>query len=692
MFQKIKLQFTLLKSKKPKKFWLASVFSFVLGLAMTFPKMASAAFIEKIASAVLLKPIVILADLLAWIGSQLVILEGTIIDWLVNNSQFTKLAVVQTGWGIARDISNLFFIGVLIYIAFGVILRLEKFNASKLIFQLVLIAILINFSLMISGIIIDFSQALFKFFVFAPIQGDVDLSPQLANALKLQSFWDSGQGIAGTADSFDYSFGQEIMRTIGKLFVTVIFTFITVIVFGAMIVMLFIRNIYLWILLILAPLAWFCKLIPVPKIKGLASQWWDKFLQWAFMAPIMGFFIFLTLLTAMGREALTRGFATTANSSDLFSGNFSAVNIFQFLAVIGMMVGGLGVSASMGNKAAQGALGIINKTGKGVKGYMSRKTTQGVGWAGGGALAGISKGVGKIPLVGGLLSKPIGVAGRNLEAKGYEAQQEEIKKANKRIEGMTLGQLNKDFSTLTQNEKTAAIEKAMKAGKMPENMKDTAMTMAAERSKKGDTNFDKELLKIDPTLRSDWQPTIRQITKLEDEKKGLRDEGAIKIKQEEIDKFSASLQDKVTETLKGLKSTEVAKTLATVMDNEKISGGVKKAFVEYAANLNDNNTVMNITGKITELPQKVSFVSTLLKMRENRAVNTQEPLEKQKLEDRNARLVKTLLRNAGIRETDFWETLLVASRPKAPQTAATGEPEVPKTAEENAKANPSEVV
>jgi len=484
---------------------------------MIVPKIASATIFETIASSVVNKIAAILSYILGWLGSQVVILEGTIIDWLVNHSQFTKLFVVQTGWGIARDVANLFFIGILIYIAFGTILRLEKFNTSKLLFNLVLFAILINFSLTISGIIIDFSQALFKFFIFAPIKGEFELSPQLANALSLQNFWAPG-GSATQFEAYDFTLSETMLKALAQIILTVIFTFITVIVFGAMIAILFIRNIYLWTLLILAPIAWICGIVPLKQIRANAGKWWDQFIKWATVAPVLGFFIFLALLAAQGRAQLTGGFETTSPGgmpNDLFRDNFNPVNIFQFVAIIGLMIAGLIAAEAFGAKTAGAARGMIEKRGKAIKGWMQRQGTKGAGAVGGGALAGISKAASKIPFVGGLLSQPISVAGRNLQARGEIIKESEREKAKKRIAHIkSLDELSNTFPTLTGNEQIAAINKAMKVGKMPDNMKDVAMKLAA----KGEINK-MELLKIDATLRPEWQEPSKKISELNEKRR-----------------------------------------------------------------------------------------------------------------------------------------------------------------------------
>lgn len=629
----------------------------------------------------------------AYIGAQFIGLESKLLAWLIDMSSFTKMPVVQVGWKVSRDFANLFFIAILIYLAFSTILGLgDSSSIQKTLFKVIVIAVLINFSLMICGIIIDFSQMLFKYFIFGNLpagsKDSAHFSESFANALHIKDFW------TPLTTEAKQNVGTTLLTLFAQLVFVVVFIYVLVIVLGSLVVTLLVRNFWLWTLLILVPLAWFCGIIPLPVLSKYAKQWWDNFLKWCFMAPIMAFFVFLAMTVTIHSTELQQANVLPsqqaqeqmADQNGIFSYTFNQQSVFnpfnlmQMFLVIGFLMTGLIVGNSMGSKAAGAAQRLISRTGKSVQGYMSRKTTQGIGRVGGGVLGGLSEDMSKIPLVGGFLSRPVGVAGRFLESKGDEVTKKEMAKVEKRIEGLSLSQLNDRFSTFTQNEKTVAIQKAMKAGKMPENMKDTAMAMAAERRKKGDTDFDKELLKIDPTLRSDWQPDIRKINKLEEEKKGLSDKAAIESKERDIADSRDALNEKVTGTLKGLKSTEVAKTLATVMDNDKISEGVKDAFAKFAVDL-DNNTVINVTNKITELPQKVSFAEKVLKMRKDKVARTKDPSEKQELEDRNASLVRVLSRNAGLRETNFFseinkERIAKSEGPKIILTDEYGNPKV----------------
>jgi hypothetical protein len=64
--------------------------------------------------------------------------------WLVIIILFTQTPC-SNGWVITRDIANMFFIVILLVIAFATILQIEQYNYKKWLPKLILMAILINF-------------------------------------------------------------------------------------------------------------------------------------------------------------------------------------------------------------------------------------------------------------------------------------------------------------------------------------------------------------------------------------------------------------------------------------------------------------------------------------------------------------------------------------------------------------------
>jgi hypothetical protein len=444
--------------RKPKTIWLVFV-SFItsfFGLTLSQINYAQAdifGFLSDIGSKVVTFPIVLMGEIVSFVAGNIVILEGKILDTIVSDSLFTKLLFVQKGWAAARDIANLFFIVILIYIAFAIILRLQKMDAKKLLFKVITIAIIINFSLMIGGMIIDFSQVLFRFFVFGGLKEGVSFSTGLANSVRLQDYWSAAKENLGSDSSLNeetLSFGNQVLVRITQALTKATLMSIAALAFGALAITLVVRNIWLWVLLILAPIAWFVSIVPLGELSSLGKKWWSNFIKWVLIAPVMGFFIYLVLMMGSTKVKLIN--TTVESGSDVFSKQFNLSNILQFIVVIGLMVGSLMAGQSLGSSAAGSALGMVNKAKKGTQKWMGRKAMQSPPARG---VGNVLMGMGNIPLIGGAFKR----AGMATQRGTTAAKGEDLKKAQDRLKYMTDDELKKNLSMFNKREMEAAFKK-----------------------------------------------------------------------------------------------------------------------------------------------------------------------------------------------------------------------------------------
>ena len=65
---------------------------------------------------------------------------------LASYNNYIDTAVVQLGWVMVRDVANMFFVVVLLIIAFATILGLEQYEWKKGLAKLIIMALFINFS------------------------------------------------------------------------------------------------------------------------------------------------------------------------------------------------------------------------------------------------------------------------------------------------------------------------------------------------------------------------------------------------------------------------------------------------------------------------------------------------------------------------------------------------------------------
>ena len=98
------------------------------------------------------------------IGKLLLMMVAVLIDIAQYNS-FATSVVVLNGWSIVRDVANMFFILILLLIAFSTMLGIEKYDYKKHLSKLLIAAVVINFSATICGLLIDLSQVVMLTFV-----------------------------------------------------------------------------------------------------------------------------------------------------------------------------------------------------------------------------------------------------------------------------------------------------------------------------------------------------------------------------------------------------------------------------------------------------------------------------------------------------------------------------------------------
>lgn len=228
--------------------------------------------------------------------------SNAILGW-VTTPGFIRLRVrenplVLQGWQVTRDFVNLFFILVVIWIGISIALRIGEGQAKKALPRLVIVALLINFTPVICGVIIDASNIVMNFFLSAGTAGNNNLLniSSLSGGILLSSF----EGLRG--NWFD---GSAWSAAFFQLLFVLAFNFIAGIIMLLMAVLLIIRHVALWILVILAPLAFFAWIFPGPGFRKIWNMWWKQFIQWCFVGVGAGFFLFLTqvAITNIGQIA-----------------------------------------------------------------------------------------------------------------------------------------------------------------------------------------------------------------------------------------------------------------------------------------------------------------------------------------------------------------------------------------------------
>lgn len=280
-----------------------------------------------------------------------------ILIWLAGYNGFVKSEAVQIGWVLVRDLCNLFFVLILLIISLATILRVESYNFKRLLPRVIIMAIMVNFSLLIAGLAIDFSQVVMLTFV-AGFAATVERGGAgLLDALRINQMT---SGITGQIDP-----NGELWQLVATSFFAIIMLIVAVFVILVMMVVLLMRMIMLWILLILSPLPYL--LGAFPQGQRYASQWWSEFTKYLIVGPMLAFFLWLALAVTSGdnKNVLDGvGDSNAKQSLDALSQQESESpqnifinigeidNLIAFMIAIAMLMGGLAMTQKIGAAGA----------------------------------------------------------------------------------------------------------------------------------------------------------------------------------------------------------------------------------------------------------------------------------------------------------------------------------------------------
>jgi hypothetical protein len=310
-----------------------------------------------------------LLDALSWIIYYIVGFIGELIGVVVSifisivgYNNFLNEEPVLIGWTIIRDLCNMGFVVILLIIAISSILQIERYGYKNRLFKLLMMAVLINFSKMFTGLLIDASQyVMLEFAVGINAIGGGNFMDILGiNKFLMTDFDGSFDGTRSEGASKDNIELKDLFVTV---LLALVLALVALIVVAALTIVIIIRIVALWILIILSPVAYLLAFSPMGS--KYASQWWAKFTQWTVTGPVMLFFVWLSLATLKG--VMDGVFSTTGGTTVGIAEIGSAALMGSFLLAIVFLMASLMVAQQLGGiagKVAGGAYSMISNKGE----------------------------------------------------------------------------------------------------------------------------------------------------------------------------------------------------------------------------------------------------------------------------------------------------------------------------------------
>ncbi|MDO8654891.1 MAG: hypothetical protein Q7R48_00440, partial [bacterium] len=200
------------------------------------------------------------------------IILGLVIDPSFIRVPYTTGPIIDTGWSVVRDFANMLIVFFLIIIGLATALRLGQYEAKKTLPKLIGVALLINFTPVITGFIVDISNIFMNFFL---------------------------EGLAGVGlvtsliTNLNSTIGDNLLSfsLIPKVLALMIFQVAAAVIFMLFAALFIMRKIAIWILVILSPIAFVASILP--KTSGVFKMWWNQFFQWSIIGVFAAFFLWL---------------------------------------------------------------------------------------------------------------------------------------------------------------------------------------------------------------------------------------------------------------------------------------------------------------------------------------------------------------------------------------------------------------
>lgn len=296
-------------------------------------------------------------SLLIVITAPILSISYSVLDW-VTSPDFISVSftgtdnpVVQQGWKMVRDFTYMFIVLSFVIVALATILGIKEYQAQKLLPVLIGVTLLINFTPVICGFIIDISNVAMNYFL-----SGATLDKGIQETIKHQT---------------DDIWHNEEIDIMDKLATGIIYPFFNIgaaIIFFLFSALFFFRYIALWILIIMSPIVFFCYAIPITR--SAWSMWWNQFFQWCIIGVPAAFFIYLSNFLM---EKVSDGTLTSSPTGELnnFGKLFTYIVPLAFLVIgffASLKTGAIGADKIIGGfqtlhgKAVTGAVTGIGKT------------------------------------------------------------------------------------------------------------------------------------------------------------------------------------------------------------------------------------------------------------------------------------------------------------------------------------------
>jgi len=398
--------------------------------------------------------------LFVWLASYILYFTGQLFNQIIKVSivefaEIAKMDFIQNSWELVRDLANIGFIFLLLYIAISTILRLSSANTTKLLTMVIIAALLINFSAFFTRTAIDVSNT-----VAIVFYNNMDKNRQQGKTPDLSmAFFSPSQGVLTYGEEPEEDFdpiqknASAILKQLGAFSAAILAIFVLM---GAALLFL-IRTIVLLILIITSPLAFLGLALSITG-KNITGMWTKALIAQLLFAPVFMGMFFISLKMIESRDLIIGNLQSGSDYANIGQ-------IIFFLMTIGLMLSSIIIASLVGAHGgkraekfvigkSQQTLGMARNIGLGAAaGAFTHTASRGAAKIAGGKWA--QRMEAKRPAIGGVIRRTAEKAGSSYATK-VDAQtkrsQQRMRSLDPEFRAQYASNLPTGFWGMTQNQ------------------------------------------------------------------------------------------------------------------------------------------------------------------------------------------------------------------------------------------------
>ena len=298
----------------------------------------------------------LLISVTAWLLAAVGLLFNVLVDHTIITFGYLFTAKVGEAIGIAwsafRDIANIVIIGMFVFIAINMILGVKEFGDKKKVARVLIIAVLLNFSLLFTKVIIDASNfTAMQFYKASQLStgpetpgdlGNFDefskkgISGEFIRLMGLNSLKDTANALSaaafGNATNQYATANGWVALVHGLVSAALLLAAALVLLYGCFLIAS--RAILLIILMVTSALAFASWLIPNNYIGEGWDKWWRSLLKAAFFAPILMALLWMALLVARAIQPTKGSLGHLVGNP---TGTLDLNALFSYVIIIGLL-------------------------------------------------------------------------------------------------------------------------------------------------------------------------------------------------------------------------------------------------------------------------------------------------------------------------------------------------------------------